>query len=215
MIENERIWVLDTELNGEHPGEIIELAAVEMVGLVLTGRYRQWRFRPEVPVSYHATRVHGITNRDLARCPRIAEHEDEIRGMLGDHAIAGHAVHVEVAAMQRALPGWEPVRAYDTLRMVRREYPELARHRLSAMGDHLDLSGMAARLSGGKAHSAFYDALLCGLILRRVVTGLDDVEAGIMMDHAEIMRIRRDKERREAARTARKALRRRTRSPQG
>jgi DNA polymerase-3 subunit epsilon len=210
---SERIWVLDTELNGEHPGEIIELAAVEMVGLVLTGRYRQWRFRPILPVTHHATRVHGITNRDLARCARFAEHEDEIRTILSDHAIAGHAVHVEVDALRRVMPDWTPVRAYDTLRMSRKAHPDLERHRLSAMGDHLGLSAMAARLSGGKAHSAFYDALLCGLILRHIVDPLDDVEGPLMLRHAEIMRIRRENAAREAARAARKALRRTLRTP--
>lgn len=194
MEESERVWILDTELNGAHPGEIIELAAVEMVDLVITGRYRQWRFKPKEPVNYHATRVHGITNRDLARCPSIHEHVDEIRTMLGDLPIAGHAVHVELAALQRVLHGWKPTKAYDTLRMVRRAYPDLERHRLSSVGDHLGLSEIAGRLTKAKAHSAFYDALLCGLIMRHVVEDMDEPGRHEMLTHAEIMAHRRAKE---------------------
>lgn len=189
---DERIWVLDTEGNGQHPSEIIELAAVEMIGMVITGRYRQWRFRPRLPIHHRATRIHGITDRDLRGCGRIEDHADEIRAMLDDHAIAGHAVHVELDGLQRALPGWRPRRAYDTLRIVRKAYPDLARHRLSSMGDHLGLSDMAARLTSGRtAHSAFYDALLCGMVLRHVVDPLVGEERSQMLDHAEIVRIRR------------------------
>ena len=213
MDAGERVWILDTESNGENPGEIVELAAVEMVGLVLTGRYREWRFRPRQPVHYRATRVHGITDRALVHCPRIEERAHEIRTLLGTHAIAGHAVHVEVAALQRVLPGWEPPRAYDTLRMSRRAFPDLTRHRLSAMGDHLDLSVMAARLSSKKAHSAFYDALLCGLILRHMVDPLDVAARTAMLEHAEIMGFRRERDRRQALKAAKADLRRKLKDP--
>lgn len=212
---DERIWVLDTEANGENPGEIIELAAVEMEGLVLTGRYRQWRFRPKEPVNYRATRVHGITNRDLAGCPPIEAHLDEIRAILADHAIAGHAVHVELNALQRVMPDWRPRKAYDTLRMVRRAFPDLERHRLSHMGDHLNLSGMAVRITGRKAHSAFYDAVLCGLILRHVADPLQDRERGALLEHSEIMAIRRQKEALAARQAAKAALRRQMRGATG
>ena len=213
MTPDERIWVLDTELNGSNPGEIIELAAVEMVGTVLTGRYRQWRFRPREEVDRRATRIHGITNRDLRHCPRIEACADELRAILADHAIAGHAVSVELDALQRALPGWNPVRAYDTLRMSRRAYPDLQRHRLSAMGEHLGLDAMAERLtSGGRAHSAFYDALLCGLVMRHVLEDLDGDGRKAMLLHADVVESRRQNALRAARRAARADLRRRART---
>jgi DNA polymerase-3 subunit epsilon len=159
---DERIWVLDTEAKGENPGEIIELAAVEMEGLVLTGRYRQWRFRPKEPVNYRATRV-------------------------------------------------KPQKAYDTLRMVRRAFPDLERHRLSHMGDHMGLSDMAVRITGRKAHSAFYDAVLCGLILRHVADPLQVEERAALLAHSEIMAIRRQKEALDALQAAKAALRRKMR----
>lgn len=207
-MDGERVWILDTEGNGEHPGEIIELAAVEMIDFTLTGRYREWRFRPKQPIHPRATRIHGITNRDLRHCAPITDHIDEIRDVLGEHAIAGHAVHVELAALQRVLEGWVPVRAYDTLRMARRAFPDLERHRLTSVGDHLQLSGIASRLTGKGAHCALYDALLCGLILRHIAHPLDIDARHEMMRHAEIMEIRRKQEA-ENARKAAKALLRR------
>lgn len=208
MTHDERIWVLDTESNGEHPGEIIELAAVEMIGLKLTGRYREWRFRPRTPVHYRATRVHGITDRDLRHCPRIEQHIPEIRALLGSHAIAGHAVHVEVAALQRVMPDWAPSKAYDTLRLVRKVYPDLERHRLSSMGDHLDLSRAAGRMTSNKAHSAFYDAVLCGLILRNIMEPLDAGARTAMAAHFDTVAIGGEKQARANARAAVKEARR-------
>ena len=203
------MWVLDTEGNGQNPGEIIELAAVEMIDLTVTGRIHQWRFRPRQQIHYSATRVHGITNDDLASCPPIEEHLDEIFEVLGERAVAGHAVHVEVNALQRVRPGWEPPNAYDTLRMARRAYPELARHRLSSVGDHLGLSATAARITRRRAHSALYDALLCGLIMRHVVIEAGDEGGMAMLDHGEIMAFRRERREREARKAAKVEMRRR------
>lgn len=207
-MHDERIWVIDTEGNGEHPGEIIELALVEMVGLEITGRHHQWRFRPRTRVHYRATRVHGITNQDLRHCPRIERHVDEIRGILGTTAIAGHAVHVDLAALQRVLPGWEPCRAYDTLRIARRIFPDLERHRLSSVGDHLAVSDQAARLTKAKAHSAFYDAVLCGLVIRHGLHPYDPQQRSDLMVHAEILAFRRERERGNARKAEKAALRR-------
>lgn len=212
-MDGEKTWILDIEANGAHPGEIIELAAVEMDGLVLTGRYREWRFRPIQPVIAHATRVHGITNKHLRYSPRITEHVDEIAEMLTGHAIAGHAVHVELNALQRVLPNWSPPKAYDTLRIVRQALPDLDRHRLTSVGEHLGLNHMAARLTGKKAHSALYDALLCGLIMRRIVHPLDADERKRILDHAEIMEIRRKRALNDERKAAKAALRRSMRQP--
>lgn len=200
-MEDERVWILDTEGNGAQPGEIIELAAVEMVGLVLTGRHHRWRFRPRLPITYSATWVHGITDADLASCPRVEDHADEIAAILGDHPICGHAVHVELNALQRVLPDWSPRKAYDTLRIARRVLPDLARHRLSHVGDHLGLSDIATRMTSAKAHSAHYDAVLCGLILHAIVHPLPETERDLILRHAEIMADRHQR----ALRDARKA----------
>lgn len=212
MHDDERVWILDTEGNGEHPGEIIELAAVEMVGLAFTGRVHQWRFRPYEPVHQRATMVHGITDRHLRDCPRIDAHIPEIRDLLGDHAIAGHAVHVELAALQRVIPDWEPRRAYDTLRLARRALPDIERHRLQSVGDHLGLSDLAARATGRRVHSALYDAMLCAMILRHLLDPLEGDERQRMVVHAEIMAIRRARARDAERKAVRAAIRQRYRT---
>lgn len=209
-----RIWVLDTEGNGSQPGEIIELAAVEMIGLAPTGKYHQWRFKPKIPVSYSATRVHGITNRDLSRCPPIEDHLDEIRSVVQDTPIAGHAVHVEINAIQQVMPDWEPPHAFDTLRMARRAFPELSRHRLGAIGDHLDLSAAAERMTGRKAHSALYDALLTALVLRTIAMPLGRTEQAAMAKHCEVMASRRQSAIDKAKQAAKNELKRKYRESQ-
>lgn len=204
----ERIWAIDTESNGRHPGEIIEIAAVEIDGLVITGRYRQWRFRPRGTITHHATLVHGIRDRDLRGCRRIEEGIGEIRDLIGDDAIAGHAVNVELDAVGRSIADWRPVRAYDTLRIVRRALPDLERHRLASVGEHLGLSGIAARITGARAHSALYDALLCALLLRHVVEPLDAAARNTMLEHADVVASRRRREEQAEARLLRRRLKR-------
>lgn len=207
-MHHERIWLIDTEGNGGHPSEIIELGLAEMVDLELTGLTYSWRFRPQIPVDRYATRVHGITDADLEHCPRITECIGEIAALIGTEAIAGHAVHVEMDALQRVMPLWQPIRAYDTLKIARRLHPDLERHRLSVMGDHLGVSGKAAEVTGGAPHCALYDAVLSGMILTRMISTMSEAERVECLYHSEIIEMRRKAEERRQRAVARKLIRR-------
>lgn len=202
-----RIWVIDTEGNGANPSEIIELGIAEMVDLKLTGLRRTWRFRPVERVTWYATRVHGITNADLKGAPRIADCAHEIAAMIGTDPVAGHAIQNEMTTLGRVMPGWEPVRAFDTLRMSKWAHPDLQRHRLSAMGDHLDLSREAAEITAAAPHSAIYDAVLSGLLLARLVADANSRALAMLRD-AEIIGLRRAVRERQRLAAERKALRR-------
>lgn len=206
-----RIWLIDTEGNGANPSEIIELGIAEMVDLKLTGLRRTWRFRPVKRVNWYATRVHGIRDADLKTAPRIGDCLGEIAALIGTDPIAGHAIQIEMTALQRVMPKWRPIRAYDTLRMSKWAHPDIARHRLSAMGDHLGVSGEAAAITGEEPHSAIYDAVLSGLVLARLVEALDDRDASRMLHDAEIIGLQRAVEERRRQSAERKAIRRKMR----
>lgn len=204
-----RTWVIDTEGSGAKPNEIIELGIIEMISNRITGRAHSWRFKPKMPVTYQTTRIHGITNRDLEGCPTIEEHVDEIRGIIGSDAIAGHSVHIELDLLQSVMPEWVPSHAYDTLRIVRKLYPEQTKHNLGHMSKQLMIAGEASRLTGKGIHAALYDAALCALIIQKEVQPLDLTEKAQLLTHSDILPGRVVKAEQQAAKTQKQAVRNR------
>lgn len=194
IAHDDPIWFVDTEGNGRNPGEIIELAAAEMVGWVFTGRHHSWRFRPQETIHQRATQVHGMVDEDVRNCPRIEDVLPEIRQVLGNHAIGGHAVKVEITGLRRVMPDWNPSRAYDTLRLARDAFPTWERHRLSHVGDRLGLSDAAAGMTGGSPHSALYDAVLSGLVMQSITKDLDAGKREDVLDRCEIIGLHRKAE---------------------
>jgi len=209
----DRMWVADTEGNGANPNEPIELALVEMRGFEITGKAHAWRFRPMNPITRHATYVHGITNADIASAAPYAEQAEDVMDKLGRIPIIGHSVSVEVNMITSVQQDWEPLRAYDTLRISRRLHPEQKKHKLGILGDQLGLSEEARRLTGKKPHSALYDAVLTALLLRHFASENPD-QIVKLMQHAEIMAGRRANARREVEKQRKRQLRNRFRSSQ-
>ena len=202
----DRMWVADTEGSGTNPNEPIELGIVEMKGFELTGKAHVWRFRPKSPIVRHATYVHGITNEDIAKEPTYAEQSAEVMGHLSDLPIVGHSVSVEINMITSVEPGWEPARAYDTLRIARRVLPDQAKHKLGILGDQFGLSEEARRLTGSKPHSALYDSVLTALLLKYFAKEYPD-RIGKLMQHAEVMSGRRNNARRALEKQRKQQLR--------
>ncbi|MFN3450494.1 MAG: exonuclease domain-containing protein, partial [Roseococcus sp.] len=85
--------VLDTETTGFEPAEghrIIEIAAIELVNLLPTGRFFHTLLDPERDVPAEATRIHGFTAADLSGQPRFAEKAEALLAFLGDSPIVAH-----------------------------------------------------------------------------------------------------------------------------
>ena len=66
---------LDAETTGTDPAadRIVSLAVVR-VAPDGTRSTRSWRLNPGVPIGASATAVHGITDADVADCPRFADY---------------------------------------------------------------------------------------------------------------------------------------------
>ena len=60
---------VDVEGNGQQPPDLVELAAVPIVGGII-GEPRSWLVRPETPIKHLATQIHGLSNETwpTARC---------------------------------------------------------------------------------------------------------------------------------------------------
>lgn len=184
---SEIMWAVDVEGSGKSPAEIVELAIAEIDGLTLTGRTKHWRFRPKNGISPMAARIHGIWDEDVADAPDLEDVVDDVLLWLEDKPIVGHNVKVEVDILSQALEGWEPAAAYDTLKIARRLLPTEEKHGLEYLGSKLGLSPRARQITGGKAHSAPFDAVLSALLLDHILRDRTEDDRRAILADADIL----------------------------
>lgn len=79
-----------------------------------------WLVKPDTPIQYFATRIHGLTNKDVADCPSFEAVKVDVLMALSHPAIVAHNAQVDLDVLQRKLTGWEPPEVFDTLKLVRR-----------------------------------------------------------------------------------------------
>ena len=85
--------VFDTETTGlDRQAEIVEIAAVSSEGIVLIDTL----IRPSRAIPAEATRIHGITNRDVATAPTIAELLTELWQVFGQNPVAAYNLPFDV-----------------------------------------------------------------------------------------------------------------------
>ncbi len=170
----ERFWVMDVEGNGASPPEIVEIALVGLAHLELQSKRMEWLVRPQVPISPAVTRIHGITDSDVADAPDIDDIADDVMTWTDGARIIGHNVRVELDAISSAIPDWRPAMAIDTLKLAKSVCPGLQSYGLERLGQHFELTEQASRISGKKHHSALYDSVLTALLFIELVTSLPE-----------------------------------------
>jgi DNA polymerase III epsilon subunit-like protein len=165
-----RLVVADVEGDGQRPPGLVELALVAIdAGAV--GEPASWLIRPAGSITWQATRVHGITNHDVADRPRIAEIAADIRTRLDGVVLVAHNAPVDVGVLCRELPGWEPAAVIDTLRLARQRHPDQPSHKLGALVAAFDLAeGLPPDLT---PHRATYDALVTARLLVHLANRAD------------------------------------------
>ncbi len=147
--------VLDTETTGLEPAEghrIVEVAALELVDRLPTGRSFQTYLDPERDVPEEARRVHGLTREFLADFPTFAEAVDELLAFLGDSPLVIHNAAFDLAFLNAELvrSGREPLpasRVIDTLAIAQRRFPG-APASLDALCRRFGVDASARRLHG-------------------------------------------------------------------
>lgn len=123
--------VLDTETTGLNAGNgdrIIEIACLELVNHLPTGKQFQRYLNPERPVSSDAFAIHGLGDEFLADKPRFAEIVEELLEFIADSPLVIHNaefdvgfVNAELARIER--PPLPIARATDTVAIARRKFP--------------------------------------------------------------------------------------------
>lgn len=159
--------VVDVEGNGQQPPDLVELAVVPIVDGEV-GEPRSWLVKPDRPIKYFATRIHGITTHDVADAPSFEAIADEVRASLDVSALVAHNAHVDIGVLRRQLPKWDVPEVFDTLKLAKRIAPNLSGYRLGMLVRALDLAeGLPDDLV---PHRAAYDALVTARLFVHLVT---------------------------------------------
>jgi DNA polymerase-3 subunit epsilon len=172
--------VLDTETTGLDPDQghrLVEVAAVELIDHLPTGRTFHSYVNPERDVPEEAFRVHGLSAEFLRDYPVFAEVADPLLEFLADsHLVIHNAafdlrfLNAELARHAREL--FSPARAVDTLFLAQRRFP----------GAPNSLDALCRRFAVDSSARTRHDALLdCELLAevylhliggRQIVLGL-------------------------------------------
>jgi DNA polymerase III subunit epsilon len=158
-----RAILFDTETTGLEPHlghRVIEVAALELVNDLPTGRSFHRLIHPERDVPDEATRIHGFTLSDLAGKPRFFEIVDELLAFFGDDAslIAHNApfdfAFLDAEFLRLGLPALGAGRMIDTLALAKSRFP--------GMPNSLDAlcRRFAIDLSARTTHNALLDCRL-------------------------------------------------------
>jgi DNA polymerase-3 subunit epsilon len=161
-----RQLVLDTETTGLDPAtgdRVIEIAAIEIVNLVPTGRHYHTLLDPGRDVPEESTRVHGFTADDLRGKPQFAEVVDEFLGFLGADPIVAHNAPFDFGFLDAELvrAGRAPL---DRARMV--DSLAVAKKRFPGMPNSLD--ALCRRLGVDNSMRTSHNALLDVKLLAQV-----------------------------------------------
>jgi DNA polymerase-3 subunit epsilon len=158
----ERTVLFDTETTGVDPlngDRIIEIAALELMRDLPTGKLFHCVIDPERDVPDEAARVHGFTRADLIGKPKFADIVDGFLAFIGPSRLVAHNaafdfgfVNAELARLR--LPGLPPDRMIDTLALARAKFPGLP-NSLDALCRRFDID-----LTARTTHNALLDCKL-------------------------------------------------------
>jgi DNA polymerase-3 subunit epsilon len=123
--------VLDTETTGLEPAaghRIVEVACLELLNHIPTGREYQTYLNPERDVPADALAVHGLTAEFLSDKPCFADIADALLQFIADAPLVIHNAEFDVrflnAEFQRlGRPPLTGTRIVDTLQIARQKFP--------------------------------------------------------------------------------------------
>lgn len=159
--------VVDVEGNGQRPPDLVEISIVAIKGGSV-GQPRSWLVRPPRPITPMARLCHRITDAQIIDAPALADIGAELRQALSDKVFVAHNAAIDLGVLGRELPGFQPDRVVDTLKLARRLLPGRESYGLGALVDASELAtGLPAELV---PHRATFDAIVCARLLTLLVT---------------------------------------------
>lgn len=182
-----RAVLFDTETTGLEPHlghRVIEVAALELLNDLPTGRHFHRLIHPERDIPEEATRIHGFTLADLLDKPRFAGIVDELLEFFGDSLLIAHNAPFDFAFLDAELarlgrPRLASTRMMDTLALAKTRFP--------GMPNSLDAlcRRFAIDLSARTTHNALLDCRLLADVYVEL-TGGRQRRLSLTADKAEI-----------------------------
>ncbi|NCC52674.1 MAG: 3'-5' exonuclease [Spartobacteria bacterium] len=171
-IANTTFVAFDTETTGfsAKKDRIVEIAGVKYRNGEIIER-RTWLINPQRKMPYWAERVHGISDAMLADQPTFAEIYPEFLEFIDGSVLMAHNATFDVGFLQEEIKrigaDLPPNKTIDSLPLFRAWYPEVKRHNLEAMAEHL-------HVNNGGFHRALADSVYIALILDEGLKRFDD-----------------------------------------
>ena len=160
-----RQLILDTETTGLDPARghrIIEFAALEMINREITGNYLHLYINPECKIAEEATKIHGISDSDVADSPVFNDVAQSIIDYIKDSELIIHNAKFDLSFLdyQFKLSNFGNTSSYisgvvDTLAIARQKFP----------GSKNSLDALCDRFKVDRSIRDFHGALIdCRLL---------------------------------------------------
>ena len=165
-----RHLVLDTETTGlsaKDGHRIIEIGAVEMVNLSVTGRSLHLYINPERDIDVGAQDIHGLSSEFLADKPIFSDILTEFTDFIKDDLLVIHNAPFDIGFLNAEFSrcGHPPLsmeRVIDTLPLARQKYP----------GAQASLDALCRRFGVDNSHRDLHGALIDADLLASVFVEL-------------------------------------------
>src|SRR5262249_41398177 len=158
--------IFDTETTGFEPNDghrIVEIACLELVNQIPTGRKFQKYLNPERDVPEAAFRIHGLNEEFLRDKPKFAEIADDLTEFIGEAPPVAHNaeydmpfLNAELGLLKRTTIALD--RAVDTVRLARQRFP----------GAPASLDALCKRFAIDNTQRTLHGALLDAQLLAEV-----------------------------------------------
>ncbi len=164
---------LDTETTGIDPADghrIVEIAAIELLNLLPTGRVYHQYINPERPMPREAENIHGLGDDVLRDKPVFARIAPAFLDFIGDARLVIHNAAFDMRMLNAELkrldrPALAMSRALDTLEIARKRFP----------GAQASLDALCRRFgvdnSGREKHGALLDTELLAEVYLELMGG--------------------------------------------
>lgn len=185
-----RYAVIDLETTGFSPinDRVVEMACVLIHNRAIAGTWSTL-VNPRIPIPSYATRVHGITDADVAHAPSFMRAQLQLFNLCQGAIVVAHNAKFDLSF----LPLFASLPSLCTLQLARRHFPNAPNHKNQTLRHYLQIDALLTHhtrviKAPGHAeplearplppHRALSDALVtAGILLRCLGVGVEGQQA--------------------------------------